>query len=363
MHKHFADWYRAAHIEPMFTSVYKSDDFPKRWAGVEAFTKEIDAPMAMDCVRVFFGLSPVAATFLDTLRVTFQKADPAFRMRDNDVELRVLTGATIVNFVSSKATILASAVALATTSTAWQGLRKDVLIPDVWEAASQFLFDNAGRLRVLPHLEITTIAPKNEELLTEIKASLTADAFAHPFQKLNNATGSLAKSTNEALAKTSNALRTLREESDILWWVFARTSRDTKKRFSLMKVPEACLLMGKELADVTAIIPGPIAVPAVLDRLLADSFSEPLDTITLDSAVEAVDSEWRAKVVAEAHQHASGLAILHTALRASMQDSGWKKSFQSSEGFNLKKQRFSPLQIALQMYNERLLHRALNAVK
>jgi len=357
MLKHFADWYRAANLEP------KSEDIPRRLAGVEAFAKELDAAKAMDTVRVFFGLSPAAPAFLDALRATFQKADPAFPMRDNDIELRILAGSTLIQLLSKKFSTLASAAALATTSSAWQGLRKDVLIPDVWGAARNFLFDNALRLRMLSPLDITMSVPNNDELLTEVKASLTAESLAQPIQKLNNSTASLAKSANEAFAKAFTGLKTLREESDILWWVFARTSRDTSKRFSEMEVSKACLLIGKEIADITQIIPGPIAVPAVLHRLLADSFSELPTSLTLDSAVEAVDSEWRATVVAEAHQHGLGLAILHTALRASIQDAAWKKSFQTSEGFNLKKQTFAPLQIALQMYNERLLYRALNAVK
>jgi hypothetical protein len=358
MEKHFSDWYRVAHLEP------KGDEITKRWAGVEAFTKEVDTAKAMDCVRAFFGLSPVSGTFLEGLRATFQKADPAFPMRDNDVELQVLAGATIVNFLSTKGTtILASATALATTSAAWQGLRKDVLIPDVWEIATQFLFDNAVRLRAPATLEMTVAVPKNEELLAEIKASFAADAFAHPFQKLSNATSTLAKSTNEALGRAAYALKALREESDILWWVFGRTSRDANKPFSERKVPEACLLMGKELADITLIIPGPIAVPAILERLLADSFPELPHTVAVDSAIDAAGPEWRAKVAGEMHQQASGLGILHGALHASIQDSGWKKSFQPPDGFNIKKQKFTPLQIALQMYNERLLHRALGTAK
>jgi len=358
MDKHFADWYRVARLEP------KGDDIPKRWAGVEAFTKELDSAKAMDCVRLFFGLPVSSASFQDGLRATFQKADPAFPMRDNDVELRVLAGATIVNFLSSKGTtVLASAIALATDSSAWQGLRKDVLVPEVWEAARQFLFENAIRMRAAAQLEVAFSGPKNDDLLTEVKANFTADSLAHPLQKLNNATSLLAKSTSDAITKASFALRALREESDILWWVFGRTSRDTKERFSEEKVPGACLLMGKELADITLIVPGPIAVPAVLDRLLADSFPELPEAIAVDSAVDGTGSEWRAKVVAETHQQANGLGILHSALKASIQDSAWKKSFHASDGFNIEKQTFTPRQIALQMYNERLLHRTLSTAK
>ena len=47
MQKHFADWYRVAHLEP------KGDDILKRGPGVEAFTKEVDTSKSMDCVRAF----------------------------------------------------------------------------------------------------------------------------------------------------------------------------------------------------------------------------------------------------------------------------------------------------------------------
>ena len=53
----------------------------------------------------------------------------------------------------------------------------------------------------------------------------------------------------------------VREEANVLWWVFGERSRDTYKRWSECTVPECALMAGKELADLVRIPAGSWPLP------------------------------------------------------------------------------------------------------
>src|SRR5712691_4708654 len=98
MHKFFGEWYRVAEIDP------KGDDLPKRWVGVESTVESLDTAKALDVARLFSGSTTVTPEFREQFALTFQKADASFPMRNNELELRILAGATIVHYVESKRT-------------------------------------------------------------------------------------------------------------------------------------------------------------------------------------------------------------------------------------------------------------------
>ncbi len=98
MYKLFAEWYRVAGIDP------RGDDLPKRWAGIETLTGTMDTTNAVDLARLFLGSTSGSAQFKDQLASRFQNADPAFPMRNNDLELRVLAGAAIAQYVETQST-------------------------------------------------------------------------------------------------------------------------------------------------------------------------------------------------------------------------------------------------------------------
>jgi hypothetical protein len=81
MHKDFADWYRAAGIEPT------ADELSLRWKGVEKYEPERNEIAVL--APFFYGLSQPSETFLGSLRAPFKEVDAAFKMTNNDNELRV----------------------------------------------------------------------------------------------------------------------------------------------------------------------------------------------------------------------------------------------------------------------------------
>ena len=60
--------------------------------------------------------------------------------------------------------------------------------------------------------------------------------------------------------------RLRQEESDILWWLFGEYSRDLEQHISELSLSASCIIVGKELADLILVFPGPI--PAKTDIFL-----------------------------------------------------------------------------------------------
>jgi len=338
MHKHFSDWYRVIEIEP------RGDDILKRWSGVETFVGVLDTFKALDTVRLFVGTPLGNPEFKDELANTFQKADPAFPMRENDLELRVLAGAILVHHLNTKKGNLADAIALGISTGSCVPLRANVLISDVWAIAQEYMAQEGQAIR--SHRQTSVIKlqdPKPEQLLAAVQTVM--------------------KGTNDIFSEVDDMLATLREQGDILWWLHAGISRDTESMYRDMEIPEASVYAGKELSDLTALLPGPVSAPAVLDSLLSIISSPLPQAVALDAAINKLDRGWKEARVVEAGGEADGLTPVHLALRKSVEASAWVRAFEQATGSKVKNAKFGPVDLAMQMYQERLLLRAIKSTK
>ena len=100
MHKDFSEWYRIAKIEP------KEEWLTKRWDGVEKISEKIDSDQSLkwlELVRIFYLNPAKNKDFMESYSGIFQHFDKAFPMRDNQIELSILSGAAIVNYIQNKA--------------------------------------------------------------------------------------------------------------------------------------------------------------------------------------------------------------------------------------------------------------------
>src|SRR5215467_825091 len=93
MHELFADWFQTVNPNP------NAEELDSRWKAVKAVTEKLSARGALDLVRVAHGLLDTNGDATKQLREAFKSTDPTFRMRDNDVELRVLASSAIAVFL------------------------------------------------------------------------------------------------------------------------------------------------------------------------------------------------------------------------------------------------------------------------
>lgn len=271
MNSDFSEWYRMAGMEP------NADCLPKRWAAIDEYS-----PKAGDVVslaKLFYKIGKPEESFLAAFQSEFQKADPTFKMRNNEQELSVLAGAKLVDVIN-RSKDLADLGALSLVCGAAANLRVAPsvrVIPEI--AASHLMKGTTERSAVDSKTAETDI---NRELL------MALDAGEAPLP-------ALAKQ----LRKSDRELAIVREESNMLWWLFSEFSRDEKRRWTDFSVPAAAMMAGKELADLTRVIPGPASARAFLDRVIRCVKAKPPASVLVTDAVNAVTIEWRQKYVDE----------------------------------------------------------------
>jgi hypothetical protein len=312
MHVNFSEWFRAANLEA------SADSLPKRWAGVDTF--QVGKNAIVSLVEVFFGFFDGKDAFLAEFRTAFQAKDSTFRMRDNNRELSVLAGATLVTVMEDYPTDFGDAAALALLACAAQNLRGAVCVPEI------------------PELAVKHLATRSIQ-----RNKLDADEEDEEDE------------VQKQLKQLRRDLEVISEESNILWWVFGESSRDLQVRWSQLSLPHIALVSGKELSDLSRISPGPAAAFALLDRITKFAKGNVAAQITIKEAISDCNVEWRRLFVKTKYQAAlANLTPISHGIKLSIDlaDSGaWAQTLATS----LKVQRggkLSPTLISYQTYLE-----------
>jgi GTPase-associated system-like protein len=238
-----SDWYRSAGVSP------ENIPLPKRWEGAASF--DVDAGEISLLAQVFYQLNPSDSLFPERFRKAINEADQNFSMSGNDRELIVLAGAGLVDAIERGSRNIADLAALCLVCGAVQNIRT-AAVPQIPEIAANYLGQRS----------VQRAKPEKD-------------------------------GKEEALSKVLLEFPIVSEESNMLWWLFSETSRDVNQRWNNMPLGMACVLTGKELADLTRIVPGPIAARAFLDRAIRSGGNEVAASISIAKAVNDTAKTWR----------------------------------------------------------------------
>lgn len=362
MHPLFSDWYHATSID------VDDEELKKRWRGVDSYAKKLNLEQALDLIRVFNGKLPKVSDFNERFGSVIQKADSTFRVRKNEVEMRLLAGSTIIRALAEGASKLNDALALAVTCATCRGLvsNDSGMNQDVIDAAKSYLLQEAVRVRSpnqiefsdTPNEKIIASIEQFKEAFTQAPLATVKDTLANPLKLL---TEEISTQT-ESLERFEYELKIQREELNITWWVIGEYSRDLDKAFSNLKLPEACLIAAKELADLTEEMPGPRSAPALLDKVLKFVTPNLPASVSLKDAVNGAPEGWRTNWKSvKLMKSVEDFCHVHLAVQKSIETGGgdWVKSFNFSAPIKAS-QKFLPLDLAVQTYQEDLLIRAAN---
>lgn len=350
MHKQFADWYRTAGIEP------DSAVLPKRWKG--AIEMGVSGFEAVELIRLLFDLGEPPKKFIDAFRSSLQKADPAVPMQGNDNEIRVLAGAALVDTIERAKTPIADFAALAVVAAAVQNLRPLPLIPEIPEIATHYLSTRTADRELEEEDDATArFDPKLIETLTTVSAAGNLSNMAEPLQQL----GGHVERLDDALARLRRRIDLQSEETNMLWWLFGGHSRDLRQQFSLLSLPAACVIAGKELADMTVAIPGPSAASAFLDRALRSVKQTLPESLLLKDAINELPEQWRKQFVETTRiESLEDVVPLINGIKISLTapaNDEWLPAFKHASGMTADAT-IAPSALAYQIYMEVLVCRA-----
>lgn len=328
MHNYFGDWYRSAGVPP--------DNIPlaKRWDAIEAFNA--DAADVASLTQLFYQLSLSDASFLQRFRTTFNTADPNFQMSGNDRELLVLAGAALVDVMDNRAREIADLGGLCLVCTAFQNVRA-AAVPQIPEIAAKYLSERSAN----------RAAPVEDSAESKLLDALTA------------AGGPYATLAPE-FQKVQLEFPIVAEETNALWWLFSEASRDLNQRLSELPVGAVCLVSGKELADLTRIMPGPLAARAFLDKAIRSGRKKIPASISIADVVNETPKTWRAEHYGKPlPTEMDGVLPINQAVRLSVQapdDDAWRPMFETATGISAVA-KSAPEAFAYQMFLEHLAAR------
>ena len=339
MHKDFAEWYRSAGITP------NGEILPKRWAAIQEYQPGRDEIVSL--AQLFYRLGKPSEEFLNKFRTSFQNVDPAFPMRDNDQELVVLAGAQLVATIESGPINLADLAALSLVTGAAQNMRGSPAVADIPEIAVTYLSKRAVARAANGDGNSNSANELLFDGLTELGTPY--DGLPKEFERLQR------------------ELSVVSEESNMLWWLFSEHSRDLNEPWKKQSgVPSVALMVGKELADLTRVIPGPISARAFLDRAIRSIKSKPPEAVLVVDAINGVAPEWRQRYVAEGCPTSiQGLMPISHGLKISLaapENNAWFSAFTHETGIR-PESKLPPNVLAYQLYVEAIFSRAWKTLR
>jgi hypothetical protein len=293
--------------------------------------------------QIFYELTLSDASFPEQFRAAFNKVDPNFPMSGNDRELIVLAGAELVDTIERSQRSVADLAGLCLMCGAVQNSRTPVAVPQIPEIAAIYVSErSAGRASA-------------EEGSAESKLLEALSGAGKPYSDLA-----------PHFQKVQLEFPIVAEETNMLWWLFSETSRDLEQRLGELPLGAACLVAGKELADLTRTIPGPLAARAFLDRAIRSGRKRVPASISIADVVNETPKTWRADYYAKSLPSALGVLLpINQAVRLSLQspdDHTWRPMFETATGLPAAAKN-APSAFAYQVFLEHLAARSFAALK
>jgi hypothetical protein len=353
MDEKFGEWYRKVNLEP--------DDnlLKRRWKGISSFSKDITKSRILDLARIFYKRTPINAEFEKEFRSGFFKADTAFKMRDNEPELAILAGATLASIFKGKDNAIGDVAALATVCPCVQGKTTSAPVPDILDEAREYLVQRSTTLRKRDELQWKCISvPQLDDSMAAISDACKkniASGLEEPFSILLKKLREALENVTQGINQVQHNHLLYREESDMLWWMQGRYSRDLQIPIDQINLPVASLVAGKELADLVRVIPGPFSVKAILYQMLSKEGSDVDSEVTLSSVINEADRNWRETWnQSYSKSEAIDLCPILFAVKKSLEtdgDKNWPDAFKKVIGLpsNVK---INTIDIAMQTYEE-----------
>lgn len=315
MHDNFVDWYRHVDPDP------REETLQKRWDGIDEVLTRTDFDTYLDLVRIFVGVSPGEVGLTPTFNQVFKTRDLAFSVVDNQAMLQVLAGSTLMALWTAPSP-QGDLSALALISADFHGAGRSGPLRDAFPTAHRYLAERGRAVRAeppkaptqtprvtrpqdptgkVPEIKLTKLAPSPawppvDQNFASVNA--TVDAVVDAIQKIHE---NLLRTIDQltAAVQASNPptfdprISSLQEETDILWWLFGRYS--IALNVPLPSLGEAAaLVVGRDLARLTRLLPGHLAARSFLDRALIEAeMSDPSTALPVGAAVDATPRTWR----------------------------------------------------------------------
>lgn len=299
-------------------------------------------------------------TDLSWFRDEIIQDDPTFSLMSGAREARILAAIALGELISKG---YARAI-LGVNTTHVAGLvrpgQADWLVTDAKQALTKFSVSNRAPKKIATAIAVPALAKALGEQLEGIAVN-DWPGLLSGLGGLRNETHVLVKSsaslTTTALTELDRQMRLMREETQMLWWIFGGHSRSLCREFGSLDPHQAALVGAVDLANLTNYSHlGPIAAPAMLERVIASSKKQKAPSaksllVILESFDQAdLDS---LEISTELPPRITPISIAIDLVRT-LGKGAWHQRFKTLTGIDASIE-FEPISLAVQLYYEDLL--------
>jgi hypothetical protein len=350
----FADSYARAGLSPNGTII------TARQLPAERILNSLKLQQKFDLVQLYFGRPGLDLIWL---RDEFAKEDAAFSLVNNQRECGVLAATMLEALVAAGD----GQIILALLTTSISRKRPVTEFSDLLDKAKAALLSRAVAARQPTKIDPILKVPATHPKLVDEIAAIPANDWPGLVAILGKIRAEAADASKAIAAQASTTfdamdsqLLYMREETQILWWLFGEHSRTLKRHFSAFHQGMAAIVAGVDLGDLTTTsILGPIAAPAMLARVLRLARSADGESRNLAAVLdEASTTDLQALNIFGKDQPPCIFPIMTAIQKAKESPESWRTSFETATGVGASIE-FEPIELATQIYYEHLLGRLL----
>lgn len=352
--RYFTDWHGSIHPNPT------PDLFTSRLSAIEATTADMSLEAAVGLVSIFLrGDAEQVRSERDGFVQRFSESDRTFPASNNANLVNVMLAGCVAALLD-KGGARGVAVALALKAMTMRGKVHQPPQTEVLPAALRLLRAEGARVREEAHDDLAPMpafaevvvpapTPPAVEEVPDGQWPLVAKndkAIVASLTTLQKTVSALAKATKGLRGETvaafgvrptlrDRAVVALQEETQILWWLFGEWSEDGQANFADLKLPGGSMVVGRELALLTRLVPGHPRVGAILGKTLR-SHPEGRREASLAEVVSDAKLEWRKAAVAVSKPDRFLTPLLFATERSTEGSSdSWQGTFETVTGVSV----------------------------
>jgi hypothetical protein len=350
----FADRYSEAGLEP------SSEKINSRYEPVKRIIEDITDAQLIDLVLFYYNFPSVN---LDWFRDEFAQEDSGFSLVNNKREAHILASLVLSGLIDEEN----SKAILAVISAGVKGARTPSQSVWLQSAAEESFLRLSVKDRELAVTQ-TKIAPPGPTKLgteiTELGQTNTWEALINILGKMREeyrvSAISSAKQITGILEAFERRTLIMQEESQMLWWLTGGYSRTFERSFSTFGPMQAAVAGAVDLGTLTTYTQlGPIAVPAMLERVISASKKLKKQPSNIASAIDSFTVDELKMLDVPNHLPPELAPVSYAIDSARTVGAGlWHTLFQTKTGLDANAE-FSPLALGEQIYREHLLGKLL----
>lgn len=351
----FADRYAQSALSPSATII------TSRQTSADRIVENVTQAQVLDLAATYYGSPDVN---MHWFRDEFAKEDASFSLVNNEREMTVLAALILERLIARERPDVILAIIAGNVS----GLRSPADADWLLHATKEALGCLAVTNREPGEVETRVNATHNPKLKDEISELAEGDwagvlaALPKIRAEAQSSDSSVASRTSEGLKALNREVEFLREESQILWWLFSGYSKSLHRSFNTLNAPQAALAGAIDLGVLTtASHLGPIAAPAILERVIgAAKKAKGVQSIELAKVIDGFSTDDLERLEESSTKLPPRLAPISTAIRLAKNagPGAWHARFLTETGLHASIE-IEPSALATQLYHEHLLGQLL----